>query len=600
MKLKARILSTFLLTLCMATTLLSCHHQEQFSSEDLFFQALEQSAQGHIKEAADSFILCLERRDEWADVASDQLLELLTDHPYLEVSQTALKTAREYHPLKESTLYSRTDYPVKFSALTLSGFSARMLEDVASSWLTSDVNRLSAANLFAEAASIKTGNPSNKEYAAEKWTLCFYAGRLYEKSGSSQYQKALDWYKKASSVCYSTLSYDRPLWYYLELSRKISPRKTAAGLSEYANTWQDPSYFEDFLDRLAADLLTGYDWNTFVSIWQDNEAFFSSVSRAKYAVITARLLESGLCKAEIAGFTSPEEAASSLYETALQNAEYGTYYDLIARFRTGTAFTPCADADQLPVFADDNEAEKAAFTEHLLGKLIDYDYSDYSWRLLKDNTSLLSADDISQTYSYLVTKAGSESRYLTLTSLALKTARSRPGNETLMKLAFPPYYRTFVEAEARQYDMEPWLMFALIHSESCFQSDIVSGAGAHGLTQLMDSTAGDVARKLKMKEYNLNDAPTNIRFGSFYLSELIRRLDGDILMAVFSYNAGITRVRNWRRQAPNLPADIFLETIPYEETRLYGQKITRAAVMYGMLYYDENYADTITAIMGQF
>lgn len=546
-----------------AAVLSSCS-QNKLTSGELFFQALEQEDGENFKDAAKSFSRLIERNDEWADIASEQLLALLAEQPALAVNQTVLQTARTYHPAKTLQIRTESDFPLTYSAEELSSFSDSMIEDIAASWLSSAEDKRTAADLMAEAASLKQGRT---------WYLSFYAGRLYEKSGSAQWKDALAFYDEARLCSFSELTYDRSLWYYLELSRKSDPRGTAEKLSGFSCTWHDNSYFDDFYDRLASDILSNYDWETFYQVLVDNEPFMSPAIRAKYAYISARLIDTGRIPSD-----DPLNIASGLYKTVFDNADYGSYYYLLAHYVTETPFS----------INNVDETEGDTFTEQLLGGLVEHDYAELTLYYLNRFCSSLSTPTIQRVYDYLLSQEGAESNYLSLTSLALKTAKERKGDPTLMKLAFPAYYRTYVEAEARELSIEPWLLFALIHSESCFQADITSVAGANGLTQLMAPTAGDVARKLKVDEYDLTDAETNIRFGSFYLNELIGRLDGDILLAVFSYNAGITRVRNWKKQAPKLPYDIFLETLPYEETRLYGQKITRAAVMYNMLWYDGN------------
>ena len=145
-------------------------------------------------------------------------------------------------------------------------------------------------------------------------------------------------------------------------------------------------------------------------------------------------------------------------------------------------------------------------------------------------------------------------------------------------------------------------MYALIRIESYFDSVAKSSAAAVGLTQLMELTAGDIAKKLKKTSYDLNDSDTNIQFGTFYLEEMIRRLDGSKILALFAYNGGITTVRRWVKNAEkefgtSIAKDLFLETLPYSETREYGRKVLAAAIMYGILYYDIPYSQTIQNIM---
>ena len=95
-----------------------------------------------------------------------------------------------------------------------------------------------------------------------------------------------------------------------------------------------------------------------------------------------------------------------------------------------------------------------------------------------------------------------------------------------------------------------------------------------------------------------NQPETNIMFGTYYLSELIRRGDGSLLRAFFSYNAGFRKVTTWLNssmmdfgKAGNLDMDLFLETIPVSETREYGRKLVSATIMYEYLYSDTDLSD---------
>ena len=152
--------------------------------------------------------------------------------------------------------------------------------------------------------------------------------------------------------------------------------------------------------------------------------------------------------------------------------------------------------------------------------------------------------------------------------------------------------------------MQEEIMYALIRTESFFDANIKSSAGAIGLTQLMIPTATDIARKLRIPEYSLENPEQNIQFGTYYISELIHRLDGNVLPAFFSYNAGITRVRRWLKTSKiefnntqSLPIDLFLETVPYEETRGYGRKLIAAASLYGWLYYNKSVYEVVSDIV---
>ena len=181
----------------------------------------------------------------------------------------------------------------------------------------------------------------------------------------------------------------------------------------------------------------------------------------------------------------------------------------------------------------------------------------------------------------------------------------KPVSVELLKLAYPQNYYNLVAQASAEFGLEEKIMYALIRSESFFNPEIKSLAGAVGLTQLMNATAGDVAKKLKVKEFDLADPAVNIRFGAYYLSSLIQRLDDNSLAAAFAYNGGITRVRRWILNSckelgfakNELPMDLFLETVPFEETREYGRKIVSASAMYGWLYYDISPVETAQKLL---
>jgi soluble lytic murein transglycosylase len=103
-------------------------------------------------------------------------------------------------------------------------------------------------------------------------------------------------------------------------------------------------------------------------------------------------------------------------------------------------------------------------------------------------------------------------------------------------------------------------------------SDANSPVGAKGLMQLMPRTAKQLARKTLSNSYLLN-AGNNINLGTKYLRQLLDSNKGNQVLATASYNAGPHRVKSWLKNASSLPADIWIETIPYKETREYVKSV---------------------------
>jgi soluble lytic murein transglycosylase len=140
------------------------------------------------------------------------------------------------------------------------------------------------------------------------------------------------------------------------------------------------------------------------------------------------------------------------------------------------------------------------------------------------------------------------------------------------------------QARVRQID-EPWV-FGLVRQESRFIADARSPAGAAGLMQLLPTTARWVAQKIGMKGYHssrVNQPRVNVALGAFYLRHVLGGLDGSPVLAAAAYNAGPGRARRWRDTKP-LEGAIYIETIPFEETRQYVKKVMANTVYYDALF----------------
>ena len=150
-------------------------------------------------------------------------------------------------------------------------------------------------------------------------------------------------------------------------------------------------------------------------------------------------------------------------------------------------------------------------------------------------------------------------------------------------LRFPLAYEAPLKRYANARDLPaPWL-FALTRQESAFMHDARSSAGAMGQMQLMPATARSTARRYNVRLANtwqLIDAEKNLQLGSLYLRELYDRFDGNRVVAAAAYNAGPTRIDRWLRGRSAQPADVFIESIPFRETRRYVQNVLYFARIY--------------------
>jgi soluble lytic murein transglycosylase len=144
-------------------------------------------------------------------------------------------------------------------------------------------------------------------------------------------------------------------------------------------------------------------------------------------------------------------------------------------------------------------------------------------------------------------------------------------------------YRPQFEAAARGEGVGEELLYGIARQESRFSADIVSGAGAVGLMQLMPGTARWVARQLSMKDYSaarISDVELNTRFGAFYFRYWQDRLGRLPALAAAAYNAGPSRAQAWRPSATPLEGAIWVETIPFNETREYVKRVLANTMLY--------------------
>ncbi|AMC36556.1 lytic transglycosylase domain-containing protein [Janthinobacterium sp. B9-8] len=149
-------------------------------------------------------------------------------------------------------------------------------------------------------------------------------------------------------------------------------------------------------------------------------------------------------------------------------------------------------------------------------------------------------------------------------------------------LRYPTPYLNLVEPAAKNEGIDPAWVYGLMRQESRFISIARSGVGASGLMQLMPGTAKWVAGKLGKKNFNqseVNELTTNISFGTFYLRYIWERLDDNQILATAGYNAGPGRARAWQSNQA-LDGVIYIETIPFNETRDYVKKVMANAIHY--------------------
>lgn len=150
---------------------------------------------------------------------------------------------------------------------------------------------------------------------------------------------------------------------------------------------------------------------------------------------------------------------------------------------------------------------------------------------------------------------------------------------------FPEAYREHFMYWGQQTGVDPYLLMGIARRESAYNPVALSPAGARGLMQIMPGTATLLSRQLGISDpgpYGVLDPEINIRMGSTYIRDMTNRYRGNRLAAAAAYNAGPGRVDRWLRDAPE-EFDLFVESIPFRETRDYVQAVLSYRVIFESL-----------------
>jgi len=145
-----------------------------------------------------------------------------------------------------------------------------------------------------------------------------------------------------------------------------------------------------------------------------------------------------------------------------------------------------------------------------------------------------------------------------------------------IELRFPKAFDKEINHYATKQKIAPSWAFAIARRESSFMTDAHSPVGAKGLMQLMPNTAKNLVSSKKKGKINtryLLNAGNNIQLGTKYLKILLDKNKGNQVLATAAYNAGPYRVKRWLKSTKPVPADIWIETIPYKETRNYVKSV---------------------------
>ncbi len=494
---------------------------------------------------------------------------------------------------------------------TFAGLSSpTLLSDIGKAGVYGAENIANAAAFFEDFAA-QVRSAAAKKYFSDGeerrylFYALFYAARCRTKiGGAAQREQAVKLFLQAAEQADAASDFDSAMWYYLDTMRMLGLSRYLKALADTAARWKNPAWYADLVQSLRAQLTAAKDWKNL-------ETLHTVLAKTTLPEQRAAVAYTLAC----AGQLPPDRTARLLQEAAGESHD-ALYYRILGTYRLGGAQLlkeafqfrneplsgrrtqspgTQAQAGESHTQADAGKAQTSPFSPQearmYIDGLLHFGLYDMVYPRIVAVYPSISAEEALQ----IARTLASEGRYadsIRVIRFSLKNQEDAATKEQL-GLLYPRPWGELVSKYAAEYGLPEYLLYALIRSESFFQHQVVSGAGAIGLTQLMPATAADIAKKLKVADYSLTDPEINIRFGAYYLAEMIRRSDNRIMPACFAYNAGISRVRGWQKKAQGLPEDLFLESLEYAETRDYGRKLLSAATVYGVLYYSEEPEDIV-------
>lgn len=472
--------------------------------------------------------------------------------------------------------------------------SPALLSDIGKAGVYGAENSAEAAAFFEDFAAQVRVAVSNRQLSDIDAHRCLFYTLFYEArcrakiGGAAQREQAVKLFLQAAELADSASDFDSAMWYYLDTMRMLGLSRYLKALADTAVRWKNPAWYADLVQSLRAQLTAAKDWKNL-------ETLHTMLAKTTLPEQRAAVAYTLAC----AGHLPPDKAARLLQEAAGESHD-ALYYRIMAAYRLGEAqllentFQLRSAGNGRPQ-SGGTQTQACEFStqeaQTYIDGLLHFGLYDMVYPRIVAVYPSISAEEALQ----IARTLASEGRYadsIRVIRFSLKNQEDAATKEQL-ELLYPRPWGKLVSKYAAEYGLPEYLLYALIRSESFFQHQVVSGAGAIGLTQLMPATAADIAKKLKVADYSLTDPEINIRFGAYYLAEMIRRSDNRIMPACFAYNAGISRVRGWQKKAQGLPEDLFLESLEYAETRDYGRKLLSAATVYGVLYYSEEPEDIV-------
>jgi soluble lytic murein transglycosylase len=425
-----------------------------------------------------------------------------------------------------------------------------------------------------------------------KYRFNFFKARIARRNGLNT--QAISFFEQALCLAPDTEQSQACIWYILDISSKINSSFFIRQLEKLISQWDKGNYFNDVLENILQVFVSKKEWKNIIHVFSLIKDSNASI-RAAYAWVIARGIEEELI--------TIDEKTFALEIVQIENGRPFDYMQIAynaAENDTGSFFyyrSISAHALEKPAIGNLSYAEKSRNLspagQFLFGFFI-HNVPQYSMRYIRQFENELSVDEL----RVIAEAFEKEGMYIQSIQLVIRYMERKEHSFDIidLELLFPRPFIGLVETFAAETGIAPHILYGLIRTESAFQTDVISSAGAVGLMQIMPETGMEMAVRIKRaggpdyidtdNNLDLSNPVLNIHIGAYYLKYLSDRFE-DILLSLLAYNGGMNRIRRLKA-ASTLPVDLFLETISINETRDYGRKVIAAAAMYEYLYYNQH------------
>ncbi|OHD78471.1 MAG: hypothetical protein A3J97_02655 [Spirochaetes bacterium RIFOXYC1_FULL_54_7] len=564
----------------------------------------------------------------------------------------AVLAFRRYHTL---TFPAPDRLDAEAGALLASSLARPALSDLARAFLFGSRSEGEAIfALLANRAGAKGIDPRTA------YLHLFWAGRFAR--AAERWGEAASLFAAAAELAMDATDLDAALWYEAEARSRYSSTEAVAVLAKaYAST-DNPAYYSDLLEPLSRKALADRSGTVLAAIIAAAAPTGSTSSgitaagsvgntfpgatprdRARLDYLGARAAATGLISAgQVRNLVSNgQEVSVDAYIAAALDRAYrqdaDPWYRLLAAYHLGLPLVEPADGPGSPepppgphndsavqgATAQDTTARESTAQE-ATGQTVQVDVNrtapaieaetpgeadafargmirfglagkvrtelGAAYRGLEPSTIRAVAEALAQAGDH-----GSAIRAIAPLFSRTGYVPSRQDRELYWPKAFPDE----TAAAAQRFGLPEALLSGLVRSESLFQPEVVSSAGAVGLAQLMPATAAETAGRLRLTDYDITKPADNLVLGASYFKRILDNLNGRFMPAIFSYNAGPTRFRRWENQYGLLPQDLLLEVLDYAETRQYGRNVVAATMAYAALYYEQDLHGFLASLLGE-